>query len=122
MRVLEASDTRCDHPPEVANLSLFDVLFPNATCGKERLWGEVADGSDGLRGSWGLFRPSVTSSNLMKQVLVTQSVPWCLEDQGSPSWAEISPDHRADTTALWLCDLQPQASILPGFEQADLKH
>uniref|UniRef100_A0A8C3V3F9 Polycystin 1, transient receptor potential channel interacting n=1 Tax=Catharus ustulatus TaxID=91951 RepID=A0A8C3V3F9_CATUS len=39
VRVLEASDTRCAHPPEVANLSLFDVLLPNATCGKERLWG-----------------------------------------------------------------------------------
>ncbi|NWZ45627.1 PKD1 protein, partial [Brachypodius atriceps] len=35
VRVLEASDTRCAHPPEVANLSLFDVLFPNATCGAQ---------------------------------------------------------------------------------------
>ncbi|NXM65438.1 PKD1 protein, partial [Serilophus lunatus] len=33
VRVLEASDTRCAHPPEVANLSLFEVPFPNATCG-----------------------------------------------------------------------------------------
>ncbi|NXQ36582.1 PKD1 protein, partial [Alaudala cheleensis] len=33
VRVLEASDTRCAHPPEVANLSLFDVPFLNATCG-----------------------------------------------------------------------------------------
>uniref|UniRef100_A0A674H2L1 Polycystin 1, transient receptor potential channel interacting n=1 Tax=Taeniopygia guttata TaxID=59729 RepID=A0A674H2L1_TAEGU len=43
VRVLEASDTRCAHPPEVANLSLFDVLFLNATCGKERLWGGAAE-------------------------------------------------------------------------------
>uniref|UniRef100_A0A8C3VA75 Polycystin 1, transient receptor potential channel interacting n=1 Tax=Catharus ustulatus TaxID=91951 RepID=A0A8C3VA75_CATUS len=43
VRVLEASDTRCAHPPEVANLSLFDVLLPNATCGKERLWGGGAE-------------------------------------------------------------------------------
>lgn len=43
MRVLEASDTRCAHPPEVANLSLFDVLSFNATCGKERLGVEVAE-------------------------------------------------------------------------------
>nr|XP_031362035.1 polycystin-1 [Lonchura striata domestica] len=35
VRVLEASDTRCAHPPEVANLSLFDVLFLNATCGAQ---------------------------------------------------------------------------------------
>ncbi|NWW74591.1 PKD1 protein, partial [Climacteris rufus] len=35
VRVLEASDTRCAHPPEVANLSLFDVLVPNATCGAQ---------------------------------------------------------------------------------------
>ncbi|XP_027753038.1 polycystin-1 isoform X2 [Empidonax traillii] len=35
VRVLEASDTRCAHPPEVANLSLFDVPFPNATCGAQ---------------------------------------------------------------------------------------
>uniref|UniRef100_A0A8D2M3U2 Polycystin 1, transient receptor potential channel interacting n=1 Tax=Zonotrichia albicollis TaxID=44394 RepID=A0A8D2M3U2_ZONAL len=32
VRVLEASDTRCAHPPEVANLSLFDVLVLNASC------------------------------------------------------------------------------------------
>uniref|UniRef100_A0A8C5UCL9 Polycystin 1, transient receptor potential channel interacting n=1 Tax=Malurus cyaneus samueli TaxID=2593467 RepID=A0A8C5UCL9_9PASS len=37
VRVLEASDTRCAHPPEVANLSLFEVPFFNATCGEERL-------------------------------------------------------------------------------------
>ncbi|NXK64946.1 PKD1 protein, partial [Sylvietta virens] len=35
VRVLEASDTRCAHPPEVANLSLFDVLFLNASCGAQ---------------------------------------------------------------------------------------
>ncbi|NWR05966.1 PKD1 protein, partial [Paradoxornis webbianus] len=35
VRVLEAEDTRCAHPPEVANLSLFDVLFLNATCGAQ---------------------------------------------------------------------------------------
>ncbi|XP_062359286.1 polycystin-1 [Cinclus cinclus] len=35
VRVLEASDTRCAHPPEVANLSLFDILFLNATCGAQ---------------------------------------------------------------------------------------
>ncbi|KAM7038825.1 polycystin-1 [Acridotheres tristis] len=35
VRVLEASDTRCAHPPEVANLSLFDVLSLNATCGAQ---------------------------------------------------------------------------------------
>ncbi|XP_041257327.1 polycystin-1 isoform X1 [Onychostruthus taczanowskii] len=35
VRVLEASDTRCAHPPEVANLSLFDVLFLNTTCGAQ---------------------------------------------------------------------------------------
>lgn len=35
VKVIQASDTRCTHPPEVANLSLFDVLFVNATCGKE---------------------------------------------------------------------------------------
>ncbi|XP_064246148.1 polycystin-1 isoform X1 [Passer domesticus] len=35
VRVLEASDTRCAHPPEVANLSLFDVLFLNSTCGAQ---------------------------------------------------------------------------------------
>ncbi|XP_071427694.1 polycystin-1 isoform X2 [Pithys albifrons albifrons] len=35
VRVLEALDTRCAHPPEVANLSLFDVPFPNATCGAQ---------------------------------------------------------------------------------------
>ncbi|NXC91244.1 PKD1 protein, partial [Cercotrichas coryphoeus] len=35
VRVLEASDTRCAHPPEVANLSLFDVLFLNGTCGAQ---------------------------------------------------------------------------------------
>ncbi|NWY45589.1 PKD1 protein, partial [Sylvia atricapilla] len=35
VRVLEAADTRCAHPPEVANLSLFDVLFLNATCGAQ---------------------------------------------------------------------------------------
>ncbi|NXO99155.1 PKD1 protein, partial [Certhia brachydactyla] len=35
VRVLEASDTRCAHPPEVANLSLFEVLFLNATCGAQ---------------------------------------------------------------------------------------
>ncbi|NWI51405.1 PKD1 protein, partial [Calyptomena viridis] len=35
VRVLEASDTRCAHPPEVANLSLFEVPFPNATCGAQ---------------------------------------------------------------------------------------
>ncbi|NXL82188.1 PKD1 protein, partial [Leptocoma aspasia] len=35
VRVLEASDTRCAHPPEVANLSLFEVLVLNATCGAQ---------------------------------------------------------------------------------------
>ncbi|KAL2299111.1 hypothetical protein Nmel_014727 [Mimus melanotis] len=35
VRVLEASDTRCAHPPEVANLSLFEVLSLNATCGAQ---------------------------------------------------------------------------------------
>ncbi|NXB54216.1 PKD1 protein, partial [Leucopsar rothschildi] len=35
VRVLEVSDTRCAHPPEVANLSLFDVLSLNATCGAQ---------------------------------------------------------------------------------------
>ncbi|NXF01300.1 PKD1 protein, partial [Smithornis capensis] len=35
VRVLEASDTRCAHPPELANLSLFEVPFPNATCGAQ---------------------------------------------------------------------------------------
>ncbi|XP_017589497.1 PREDICTED: polycystin-1-like isoform X2 [Corvus brachyrhynchos] len=35
VRVLEALDTRCAHPPEVANLSLFDVVFLNATCGAQ---------------------------------------------------------------------------------------
>uniref|UniRef100_A0A8D2QA56 Polycystin 1, transient receptor potential channel interacting n=1 Tax=Zonotrichia albicollis TaxID=44394 RepID=A0A8D2QA56_ZONAL len=35
VRVLEASDTRCAHPPEVANLSLFDVLVLNASCGAQ---------------------------------------------------------------------------------------
>lgn len=75
VRVLEASDTRCAHPPEVANLSLFDVLVLNATCGKEGLgWGWLS-GSGGLRGTWGLLRPSVSSSDLMSQVLVTQAVP-----------------------------------------------
>uniref|UniRef100_A0A663F4F5 Polycystin 1, transient receptor potential channel interacting n=1 Tax=Aquila chrysaetos chrysaetos TaxID=223781 RepID=A0A663F4F5_AQUCH len=32
VKVIQASDTRCTHPPEVANLSLFDVSFVNATC------------------------------------------------------------------------------------------
>ncbi|NXU35698.1 PKD1 protein, partial [Drymodes brunneopygia] len=35
VRVLEVSDTRCAHPPEVANLSLFEVPFLNATCGAQ---------------------------------------------------------------------------------------
>ncbi|NXE94079.1 PKD1 protein, partial [Menura novaehollandiae] len=35
VKVLEASDTRCAHPPEVANLSLFEVPFLNATCGAQ---------------------------------------------------------------------------------------
>ncbi|KAM6379160.1 polycystin-1 isoform 1-T1 [Pluvialis apricaria] len=35
VRVIQASDTRCAHPPEVANLSLFDVLFINDTCGAQ---------------------------------------------------------------------------------------
>ncbi|KFW80121.1 Polycystin-1, partial [Phalacrocorax carbo] len=33
VKVIQASDTRCAHPAEVANLSLFDVSFVNATCG-----------------------------------------------------------------------------------------
>uniref|UniRef100_A0A8V5G5U3 Uncharacterized protein n=1 Tax=Melopsittacus undulatus TaxID=13146 RepID=A0A8V5G5U3_MELUD len=33
VKVLQASDTRCAHPPVVANLSLFHVSFLNATCG-----------------------------------------------------------------------------------------
>lgn len=37
MKVIQASDTRCARPPEVANLSLFNVLIVNATCGKETL-------------------------------------------------------------------------------------
>ncbi|XP_071616991.1 polycystin-1 isoform X1 [Heliangelus exortis] len=33
VRVVEASDTRCARPPELANLSLFNVTFLNASCG-----------------------------------------------------------------------------------------
>ncbi|NWU96861.1 PKD1 protein, partial [Upupa epops] len=33
VRVVDAWDTRCAHPPEVANLSLFDVSFANSSCG-----------------------------------------------------------------------------------------
>ncbi|KAF2984156.1 hypothetical protein EK904_007645 [Melospiza melodia maxima] len=75
VRVLEASDTRCAHPPEVANLSLFDVLLLNASCGKEGLgWGWLS-GTGGLGGTWGPLTPSVTSSDLMNQMSVTQAVP-----------------------------------------------
>ncbi|NXA52464.1 PKD1 protein, partial [Nothocercus julius] len=35
VKVLQASDTRCAHPPEVANLSLFNVSFVSATCGAQ---------------------------------------------------------------------------------------
>ncbi|XP_069726043.1 polycystin-1 isoform X2 [Phaenicophaeus curvirostris] len=35
VKVIQASETRCAHPPEVANLSLFDVSFVNATCGAQ---------------------------------------------------------------------------------------
>uniref|UniRef100_A0A8B9FZT2 Polycystin 1, transient receptor potential channel interacting n=1 Tax=Amazona collaria TaxID=241587 RepID=A0A8B9FZT2_9PSIT len=35
VKVLQASDTRCAHPPVVANLSLFHVSFLNATCGAQ---------------------------------------------------------------------------------------
>lgn len=78
------------------------------------------NGSDGPRGSWdhiGLFRPRVTSSNLIKQVLGTQSVRWCLKDQVSHTRAEISPHHRPGTTGHWLRDLQPQAFILQGLNR-----
>ncbi|NXI59886.1 PKD1 protein, partial [Chloroceryle aenea] len=37
VKVLQASDTRCAHPPGVANLSLFNVSFVNATCGAQYL-------------------------------------------------------------------------------------
>lgn len=43
VKVIQAADTRCAHPPEVANLSLFDVSFVNATCGKETLWAVVGE-------------------------------------------------------------------------------
>ena len=43
VEVIQASDTRCAHPPEVANLSLFDVSFVNATCGKETLRAVVGE-------------------------------------------------------------------------------
>ncbi|NXL95145.1 PKD1 protein, partial [Alectura lathami] len=33
--VIQASETRCAHPPGVANLSLFSVSFVNATCGAQ---------------------------------------------------------------------------------------
>lgn len=48
MKVIQASDTRCTHPPEVANLSLFDVLFVNATCGKEMLRAVVGEMTKGV--------------------------------------------------------------------------
>ncbi|XP_062444513.1 polycystin-1 isoform X3 [Rhea pennata] len=35
VKVIQASDTRCAHPPEVANLSLFSVSFISATCGAQ---------------------------------------------------------------------------------------
>ncbi|NXN97253.1 PKD1 protein, partial [Rhinopomastus cyanomelas] len=35
VRVADASDTRCAHPPEVANRSLFDVPFANSSCGAQ---------------------------------------------------------------------------------------
>ncbi|KFV76346.1 Polycystin-1, partial [Struthio camelus australis] len=35
VKVIQASDTRCAHPPEVANLSLFNVSFVGATCGAQ---------------------------------------------------------------------------------------
>ncbi|NXG34557.1 PKD1 protein, partial [Dromaius novaehollandiae] len=35
VKVIQASDTRCAHPPEVANLSLFNVSFISATCGAQ---------------------------------------------------------------------------------------
>ncbi|XP_067162069.1 polycystin-1 [Apteryx mantelli] len=35
VEVIQASDTRCAHPPEVANLSLFNVSFISATCGAQ---------------------------------------------------------------------------------------
>uniref|UniRef100_A0A672VBQ3 Polycystin 1, transient receptor potential channel interacting n=1 Tax=Strigops habroptila TaxID=2489341 RepID=A0A672VBQ3_STRHB len=35
VKVLQASDTRCAHPPVVANLSLFHISFLNATCGAQ---------------------------------------------------------------------------------------
>uniref|UniRef100_A0A669QU75 Polycystin 1, transient receptor potential channel interacting n=1 Tax=Phasianus colchicus TaxID=9054 RepID=A0A669QU75_PHACC len=33
--IIQASDTRCANPPEVANLSLFSVSFINASCGAQ---------------------------------------------------------------------------------------
>ncbi|NXP21864.1 PKD1 protein, partial [Scytalopus superciliaris] len=47
VRVLEASDTRCAHPPEVANLSLFEVPFPNATCGAQYITCLTSNHTDG---------------------------------------------------------------------------
>ncbi|NWR90348.1 PKD1 protein, partial [Furnarius figulus] len=47
VRVLEASDTRCAHPPEVANLSLFEVPFPNATCGAQYITCLPSNHTDG---------------------------------------------------------------------------
>ncbi|XP_025909681.1 polycystin-1 [Nothoprocta perdicaria] len=35
VKVLQASDTRCAHPAEVANLSLFNVSFVGAACGAQ---------------------------------------------------------------------------------------
>ncbi|NWX91633.1 PKD1 protein, partial [Nothoprocta pentlandii] len=35
VKVLQASDTRCAHPTEVANLSLFNVSFVGAACGAQ---------------------------------------------------------------------------------------
>lgn len=75
VRVVEAPDTRCAHPPQVANRSLFNVSFLSATCGKGTLWAVLGEMTKPVQrmgpkaSHLDLLRPQVTNSNLIKQII-----------------------------------------------------
>ncbi|XP_019368289.1 PREDICTED: LOW QUALITY PROTEIN: polycystin-1 [Gavialis gangeticus] len=57
VKVIQAAETKCAHPPEVANLSLFNISFTNVTCDAEYL-ACVTDNRTGEADAVVLFTPS----------------------------------------------------------------
>ncbi|XP_059572446.1 polycystin-1 isoform X2 [Alligator mississippiensis] len=56
VKVIQAAETKCAHPPEVANLSLFNISFTNVTCDAEYL-ACVIDNRTGEADAVVLFMP-----------------------------------------------------------------